>query len=147
MTVTLPKKTSVLLIIRLFIIMVALFGINIYLSYLISFKLLYGLAVIFTAFLLISVFYIPRFVASAKIVVSSKGITVSYGVFIKTEHILPMLRLIFTETAETPLSRAFGLTSISFFGAKARVNTPEISKTDALKITKYIESEKVKKYE
>ena len=147
MTFTPPKKTGTLLIIRLGIIFVLLSALMVYLSFLFSFTLLYSLIPLFALYLIVSFFYIPRFVESVSISISSKGVTVGYGVFIKTEHILPILRLIFTEITVTPLSRAFGVCSISFSGVKAKVKTPEILIADAMKITKYIENEKAKGYE
>ncbi len=147
MTVTPPKKTGTLLKIRLGIIFLLLSAIIVYLSFLFSFALLYALIPLFALYLFVSFFYIPRFISSTSVYVSSEGVTVTYGVFIKTEHILPVLRLIFTETTVTPLSRAFGVCSVSFSGVKAKVKTPEILIADAIKITKYIENEKAKGYE
>lgn len=142
MTCNLPYKTCTLLRIRVVLLILVLEAGPVYMAIALSKYFYILVAVLGLLCLFFLCFYIPRFVKSTEITVSNDGVVVKYGVFYKTEKIMPILRLIFMETYQTPLARLMGLCAVSFLGAKSRVTIPEISKTDAEKLFALVKGSK-----
>lgn len=134
MTFVLPARSRVILQIRVFFVFVISEAGALYSAILLS-PLFYVLtSFLFAIFLFAVFYYIPCFIKTTVICVSKEGVVVKYGVFIKTEKIMPALRLIYVETHQTLLARAMGLCAVSFLGAKVRITTPEMPLSDAEKI-------------
>lgn len=82
--------------------------------------------------------YLPALIHSFKADISAAGIVIKRGVIVKTERIMPETRLVFVKVAATPLSLIFGLKTVSFLAAKARVSTFELKSGDAERIISFI---------
>ena len=136
----LPPKTITLWRLRVCaaaLLLCAAFGV---LAYEIGVWFLLGTAFCAAAAIFAAVFYIPRYAAGFSLAVSPAAITVKRGVFFKAEHILPSLRLVFTETYVTPLSAAMKLKGLVFQGARVRIILPEIESDKALQITEFLKA-------
>ena len=136
MRITPPSKTRTLLQVRAAAVALVLSAVPVYLGIRFSFYAYFAAAFLVLLCLFAVFFYIPRFVKSISVTVTEEGVAVKYGVFFKTEQIMPALRTVYTELRQTPLAKRMGLCSVSFSGAKAKVTVPEIAVEDAEKITK-----------
>lgn len=138
MKFTLPKKTRTLLQIRAVIITAFVCVVPAYLGVVLSPYAYIAAAVLIVLCVFTVLFYIPRFVKGASLSVTKEGVVVKYGLFYKFEQIMPVLRLVFVETHQTPVARIMGLCAVSFLGVKARVTFPEIDKKDAERLTAFV---------
>lgn len=75
------------------------------------------------------VFYFPKYIKSFKIQIFSQYISVEYGVFIKTEKIMPLFNIVSVNTIKTPLSSVFSLRAVAICALKNRIYIPSLSKT------------------
>ena len=131
MKITLPRKTRLLLQIRAAAAALAAAALWAYLGSGVSPAFFIPAELTVALYPIVAFYYIPRFVNGVYIYLSTAGVAVKYGVFIKTEQILPALRAVYTQTRQTPLAKAMGLCAVSFSGARAKIRLPEIPKTDA----------------
>ena len=96
--------------------------------FLLPFSIVLIVSIVFIAWIL------PRFFQSYKISFDNSSITVSYGIMIKTTHIMPYRKLVYVKTFSTPLSRSFGLSGVILKAARVAVIVPEMEITDAQKL-------------
>ena len=78
----------------------------------------------------VTFWYLPKYFSLCKIKVLKGAVIVESGVIIRTCHILPYSRLIYTQTIVTPLSRFFGLSAVTLKAARSRVYIPEMRTED-----------------
>ena len=78
--------------------------------------------------LLITFLYLPIFFKKYKIVLTNDAVVVKYGIFIKTEHIMPYKRMIYAQSFETPLARKFGIAAVRLKAARSYLLVAETEK-------------------
>lgn len=127
---TLPKKALLLWRIRIFLLGIFLFAICLYFwttfRWAVSVATVIGLLVLFMLF-----WYLPRFISSYKITIQESAVVIKSGVFIKSIHVMPFSRMIYTQTFTTPLAKKMGLTAVTLKAARSRIFLPEMTKEDA----------------
>jgi len=126
----LPKATLLLWQIRTAVINIIVLAICLYFRTGTIWPLrLYG---VFTVFCLLFIFfYLPRYIKGYKIRLVSDSVIIESGVIVKSTHIMPYSRLIYTQSFTSPLAKKFGLTAISLKAARSLIFVPEIEKNDA----------------
>ena len=127
---TLPKKALLLWRIRIFLLGIFLFAICLYFCttfrWAVSVATVIGLLVLFMLF-----WYLPRFINSYKITIQESAVVIKSGVLIKSIHVMPFSRMIYTQTFTTPLAKKMGLTAVTLKAARSRIFLPEMTKEDA----------------
>ncbi len=124
---TLPKKTTILWQVRIISITLCLVALCFYFSNLfVYFKI--AAIVIAVLGLLITFLYLPFFFKGYKIVLTNDAVVVKYGIFIKTEHIMPYKRMIYAQSFETPLARIFGIAAVRLKAARSYLLVAETEK-------------------
>lgn len=126
----LPKRTRLLWQMRcigFYLILIALCA-YFYASY--KFLLIAG-AVITVICLVTVIWYIPFFIKSYEIICSGDAVVIKRGVLIKTTHIMPYSKLIYTQTYTTPVAKLLGLTALSLKAARSMIVIPEMKLSDA----------------
>lgn len=78
--------------------------------------------------------YLPKYFSLCKIKCLKQAVVVEKGVFFKYCHILPFSRLIFSQTINTPLSKAFCLTALTLKAARSYVFIPELKQSEAREV-------------
>lgn len=126
----LPKRTKYLWQLRSVCIYFVIIALCAYFYPYYKFLLFAG--AIITAVCLVTVlWYIPCFMKSFRIIYSDESIIIKRGVIIKTTHIMPYSRLIYTQTFTTPIAKLLKLTAISLKAARSTVVIPEMWLDDA----------------
>ncbi|MBR4123791.1 MAG: hypothetical protein IKY45_04500 [Clostridia bacterium] len=92
------------------------------------------IAFISALFIVINFLYLPKYFSLCKIKCLKQAVVVEKGVIFKYCHILPFSRLIFSQTINTPLSKAFGLTALTLKAARSYVFIPELKESEAREI-------------
>lgn len=136
----LPKRTRLLWQLRcagINLIIIALCG-YFYASY--GFLLIAG-AIITAIGLFMVLWYIPKFIKSYRINCTGDAVIIKRGVFIKTTHIMPYSRLIYTQTFTTPIAKRLGLEALVLKAARTGIIIPEMSVEDATGLLKLLSSE------
>ena len=104
-----------------------------------SYKFLLTASAIVTAICLVTVFwYLPYFIGSYRIICSGEGVVIKRGVIIKTTHIMPYSKLIYTQTYTTPVAKLLGLTAISLKAARTIIFIPEMRLNDAKRFLAFL---------
>lgn len=85
--------------------------------------------------------YLPRFIRSYRIRITDGAVVINRGVFIKTTHIMPYSRMIYTQTFITPIAKLMGLEAFSLKAARSRITVPEMLNSDADRILKLLSQE------
>ena len=126
----LPAKTLLLWQIRAAVIDILVLAVCLYFRMSLGWFLqVYGL---FTAFVLAFIFwYLPKYIASYSIKVLEDSVVINSGVIIKTTHIMPYSKMIYTQTFTSPLAKKFRITAVSLKAARSRVFIPEMKESDA----------------
>ena len=133
----LPVRTLLLWQIRVTVLFVLLGAVCLYFcSVYIWFWVL--VRVITAVFLFVILWYLPRFIRNYRIKLIGEAVIIENGVFIKTTHIMPYSRMIYTKSFTTPLAKAIGLTSISLKAARSSIIMPEILVSDAVVLLKLL---------
>lgn len=133
----LPQKTLLLWEIRIFI-----------LALLVLFCLYYNfsgvswfLPVFITVaalFLFLLCFYIPALFKTYKVEYINGAVVIESGVFIKTTHIMPFSKMIYSQSITSPLARLFGLSAVVLKAARSRILIPEIPARDVEKFARLL---------
>lgn len=126
----LPKRTLLLWQIRITLLWILLSLV----FYLFSFKFetfLIILAVIAILSLLAIFLYLPKYFSIFRIKCLKDAVVVENGIFVKRCHILPFSRLIYSQTLNTPLSKAFGVTAVTMKAARSFIFIPEMLDDDS----------------
>ena len=87
--------------------------------------------VLLPAGLLLWFWYLPRLRKSYRVTLSSKAVTLSRGVLIRRQYLLPCPRLIYVEQFSTPLSALRGLRGLRLRAARGQLTVLALDKTDA----------------
>ena len=136
----LPRKTLWLWRIRAVAAAALLLGICIYFYF--SPTFIYILSISLAVLLIyLCFFYLPRFFKGCKIIFLNGAVVVEWGVFIKSSHILPFSRLIYSQTFTTPVAKLLGLTALSLKAARKSIIIPEMLTEDVLKLIAEITQE------
>ena len=129
----LPIKTLRLWQIRIAFLDVLVLAICLYLP--ISLSLGLQIYILFTVAILFVIFlYLPEFIRDFSIKIMGDSVVINKGVFIKTTHIMPYARLIYTEIYISPIAKSFGLTAVSLKAVRSRVFIPEMINSDVREI-------------
>ncbi|MEE1054631.1 MAG: hypothetical protein U0L36_02185 [Acutalibacteraceae bacterium] len=133
----LPVRTLLLWQIRVTVLFVLLGAVCLYFCSV--YKWFWVLVTVITAvFLFVILWYLPRFIRNYRIKLIGEAVIIENGVFIKTTHIMPYSRMIYTKSFTTPLAKAIGLTSISLKAARSSIIMPEILVSDAVVLLKLL---------
>lgn len=133
----LPVRTLILWQIRVTVLFVLLGAVCLYFCSV--YKWFWILVTVITAvFLFVILWYLPRFIRNYRIKLIGEAVIIENGVFIKTTHIMPYSRMIYTKSFTTPLAKAIGLTSISLKAARSSIIMPEILVSDAVVLLKLL---------
>ena len=133
----LPVRTLLLWQIRVTVLFVLLRAVCLYFCSV--YKWFWVLVTVITAvFLFVILWYLPRFIRNYRIKLIGEAVIIENGVFIKTTHIMPYSRMIYTKSFTTPLAKAIGLTSISLKAARSSIIMPEILVSDAVVLLKLL---------
>jgi membrane protein YdbS with pleckstrin-like domain len=139
----LPRKTMWLWQIRFAVINFIIIGLCVY--FYASYKFLFYAGALITAVCLFTIiFYIPLFVRSYRIRCTKGGVVINRGVIIKTTHIMPYSKLIYTQTFTTPLAKILGLKALSLKAARSRILVPELPEADAETLLKILAEGEIK---
>jgi len=126
----LPQKTKYLWQIRCIVFYLFIIALCAYFYPYYKFLLIAG--AIITALCVVTVlWYIPKFIGSYIIIFSQESIVIKRGVIVKTTHIMPFSRLIYSQTFTTPTAKLLGLTAVSLKAARSSLVIPEMSLEDA----------------
>ena len=133
----LPVRTLPLWQIRVTVLFVLLGAVCLYFCSV--YKWFWVLVTVITAvFLFVILWYLPRFIRNYRIKLIGEAVIIENGVFIKTTHIMPYSRMIYTKFFTTPIAKAMGLTSISLKAARSSIIMPEILVSDAVVLLKLL---------
>ena len=133
----LPVRTLLLWQIRVTVLFVLLGAVCLYFCSV--YKWFWVLVTVITAvFLFVILWYLPRFIRNYRIKLIGEAVIIENGVFIKTTHIMPYSRMIYTKSFTTPLAKAIGLTSISLKAVRSSIIMPEILVSDAVVLLKLL---------
>ena len=133
----LPVRTLLLWQIRVTVLFVLLGAVCLYFCSV--YKWFWVLVTVITAvFLFVILWYLPRFIRNYRIKLIGEAVIIENGVFIRTTHIMPYSRMIYTKSFTTPLAKAIGLTSISLKAARSSIIMPEILVSDAVVLLKLL---------
>lgn len=133
----LPKKTTLLWIIRTIGITLVLVALCYYFSSLFAFLKLVAVIVGIIG-LLSATLYLPFFFKSYRIILSNDAVIVKYGIFIKVEHIMPYKRMIYAQSIATPLARALGIAAVRLKAARSYLLVAEIEKESVQSIIDFL---------
>ncbi len=126
----LSKKTSTLWKIRLTLLFLIFIGLFSYYFHSYSWFLIAILAIV-CLFEILLLWYIPNLFKRYRIKYVNRAVIVTSGVFIRTTHIMPFSKLIYTQTIVTPLSRLMGLRALTLKAARSQLLIPEMNEEDA----------------
>ena len=130
----LPKKTLDLWKVRLTIGVLLFFGLFSYFCHGYGWFLVVTLIIIclyeFAFF-----WYLPSLFKTYQIKYINGAVIIESGVFIKTTHIMPYSKMIYTQTLTSPLARFFGLKAVTLKAARSRLLIPEIPEAEAERLT------------
>ena len=139
----LPKKTRLLWQLRFAALNLIIIALCVY--FYASYKFLLVAGAIITAVCIFTMFwYIPHFIRSYRIRCSGGAVVINRGVFIKTTHIMPYSKLIYTQTFTTPVAKLMGLQALSLKAARIKITVPELELDVAEKLLKELAEGDVK---
>ena len=126
----LPKKTLSLWKIRLTVAVLIFFGLFSYFCHGFSWFLVATLVVI-CLYELAFFWYLPCLFKTYHIKYINGAVVIESGVLIKTTHIMPFSKMIYTQTITSPLARLMGLKAVTLKAARSQVIIPEIPEAEA----------------
>lgn len=97
---------------------------------------LFAVLIIICLFEAIIFWYLPCLFKNYKIEYISGAVVVTYGVIIKTTHIMPFSKLIYAETMTSPMAKFLGLKAVTLKAARSRILIPELLSDDAERFVK-----------
>ncbi len=133
----LPKSTLTLWKVRVLIATALFFGIFSYFCHSYGW-FLFAVIFIICLFEAAMLWYLPQLFKNYKIEYISGAVVVTTGVIIKTTHIMPFSKLIYTETLTSPLAKALGLRAISLKAARSRILIPELPAAEVEKFVRVL---------
>lgn len=137
---SLPRKTLMLWRIRIGMLAVAATAAAAFLCFA-SWWFLLLVGLIAAVFAVIMLWYLPKYLQSYVIKFSNTAIIINRGVFIRTSHIMPFSRMVYTQSYTTPIARYIGLSGLILRAARSMLVIPELERQDALNIIRNITEE------
>lgn len=129
----LPKKTLLLWRIRTIALNLVILLLCYYFRA--AYKFALGVGIVVTAISIFAIFwYLPRYIKSYVITIDQGSVVINRGVFIKTTHIMPYSRMIYTQIIITPTAKLMGLEAFSLKAARSSIIIPEMLRADAKEI-------------
>lgn len=123
----LPFKTLILWQIRM--IAIGLLGLGLLTYTCVGFSwYLTAALVLVVLFLVLSLWYVPALFKTYKISYINGAVVIEKGVIIKTTHVMPYSKMIYTQSITTPLAKLFGLSAVTLKAARSRIFIPEFPK-------------------
>jgi len=136
--INIPQKTVLLWQFRLSLIFAVVAAVSVYLSYIYLWFLILT-AIICILYFFTVFFFIPHHILSYKITVSEKAIVIKRGFLIKTEYIMPCVRMIYAESYSLHFSSKYKLSGLVLHAARGILIIAEIKSDDAAVLIGYIE--------
>lgn len=133
----LPSKTLLLWQIRFFVIALLVLSLFTKVCH-IFFWFLPAFMAISLIFILLIFAYLPALIKTYKICYINGAVVIDRGVFIKTTHIMPFAKMIYTQSITTPLAKLFGLSAMTLKAARSRIFIPEIPIKAVEELTKIL---------
>lgn len=126
----LPQKTLLLWKIRVTALAVLFFCILAYFCHGYRWFLIVvlGLICLFEGIIL---WYLPNLFKTYRIKYINGAVVIESGVIIKTTHIMPFSKMIYTETITSPMAKLMGLKAVTLKAARSRILIPEVSEKEA----------------
>ncbi len=128
----LSKKTLMLWKIRVTVLTLLILGILAYFCH--GYKwfliVILGLVCLFEAVVL---WYLPKLFKNYRIKYINGAVVIESGVIIKTTHIMPFSKMIYTETITSPLAKLMGIKAITLKAARSRILIPELPEKEVMK--------------
>ncbi len=121
----LPKKTLTLWKVRLTLLFLIFIGLFSYFFHSYSWFLIATLVII-CVFEVLLLWYIPNRFKGYKIKYINGAVIIESGVIIRTTHIMPFSKLIYTQTITTPMAKVMGLKALTLKAARSRLVIPEM---------------------
>ena len=132
-----PTKTLRLWQIRAILLDLIVLGICLYFH--ISMRWFLQIYCLFSSFFLIFIlWYLPKYINAYNIIIKEDSVIIESGVFIKTTHIMPDIRMIYTQTFTSPIAKKFNITSISLKAARSRIFIPEMKENEVREILLFL---------
>lgn len=125
----LPQKTLILWQIRLIVVALLVLGGFTYICHRFSWYLPVSL-LLWGLVLVLLIWYIPARFKTYRIKYINGAVVIESGVIIKTTHIMPFSKMIYTQSITTPLAKLFGLSAVTVKAARSRIVIPEIPAKD-----------------
>ncbi len=126
----LPKKTLYLWKVRLALVFAVILGVFSYFCHNYQWYLVATLSII-CIFQLLFFWYIPTLFKKYSIKYMNGAIVIETGVIIKTTHIMPFSKMIYTQSITSPLAKMMGLKAITLKAARSRLLIPELNAGEA----------------
>ena len=138
----LPKKTLTLWKIRVTVAALIIVGVFSYLCHDFDW-FLPAILVIICLYEGLILWYFPSLFKTYRIKYINGAVVIDSGVIIKTTHIMPFSKMIYTESITSPLAKLLGLKAVSLKAARSRILIPEMPKEEAERfVTALAEGEK-----
>ncbi len=126
----LPRKTLSLWKIRTTVGVLLFFGVFSYFFHSLDLFLPVTIVIVCLYEALI-LWYFPALFKSYNIKYINGAVVIESGVIIKTTHIMPFSRMIYTESITSPLAKLMGLSAITLKAARSRILIPDLLQSEA----------------
>lgn len=81
----------------------------------------------------IMLWYLPKLFRNYRIKYINGAVVIESGVVLKTTHIMPFSKMIYTETITSPLAKLMGIKALSLKAARSRILIPELPEKEVVK--------------
>ena len=81
----------------------------------------------------IMLWYLPKLFKNYRLKYINGAVVIESGVIIKTTHIMPFSKMIYTETISSPLAKMMGIKALILKAARSRIIIPELPENEVLK--------------
>ncbi len=128
----LSKKTLMLWKIRVTVFTLLLLGVLAYFCHGHGWFLIVILALV-CLYEGIMLWYLPKLFRNYRIKYINGAVVIESGVVLKTTHIMPFSKMIYTETITSPLAKLMGIKALSLKAARSRILIPELPEKEVVK--------------
>lgn len=128
----LSKKTLMLWKIRVTVLALLLLGVLAYFCHGYGWFLIVILALV-CLYEGVMLWYLPKLFRNYRIKYINGAVVIESGVVIKTTHIMPFSKMIYTETITSPLAKLMGIKALSLKAARSRILIPELPEKEVVK--------------
>ncbi len=81
----------------------------------------------------IMLWYLPKLFKNYRLKYINGAVVIESGVIIKTTHIMPFSKMIYTETISSPLAKMMGIKALILKAARSRIMIPELPEKEVQK--------------